>query len=529
MAQQTGRDVAALPVFSAIVFAYRNEATVARAIASLVGQDFDEPFEVIVATSGGDRTAELVRQNFPGVRVAESPVRLMPGGARNLGMRAARGAFIGFLEADCVARPGWISRRVATHRAGHEVVASAVAVANPHYAAARATAYLCYDNRLENAPEGPVAVPRSFGLSFSRQVLERAGPFDEALRIEEDTLMAERLREIGVGVWFAPSVCIEHVGPTRLNSLLRDQAARGRRQARIDVVTRPAGSFRARVETDTGTLALSVGARTLRRLVVRSRFLARNLRRCAPDRRELAATMPWVLLGLGANMVGWAREQYAYGRHGAFTDLDGAGPARSGLRRRTTTTGDKTLALTFDDGPSAHTSGVLDVLARYGVRATFFVLGEEVADRPEVVRAIAAGGHGLGLHGWSHVPFTELSPEVLAKDLGRTADLVYELSGVVCHDVRPPKGVYDRSVITRLDDLGFVPWLWTADARDFEAGTTPGRIARKVLLSLTPGGIVLMHDGGGDRSGTVQALPAIIEGAMSRGFRFVALHHLAEE
>jgi len=239
--------------------------------------------------------------------------------------------------------------------------------------------------------------------------------------------------------------------------------------------------------------------------------------------------MPWVLLGLGANMVGWAREQYAYGRYGAFSDLDGAGPSRSGLRRRTTTTGDKTLVLTFDDGPSAHTSGVLEVLARYGVPATFFVLGEEVAQRPEVVRAIAAAGHGLGLHGWSHIPFTELSPEVLAKDLGRTAELVYELTGVACHDVRPPKGVYDASLITRLDDLGFVTWLWTADARDFETGTPPDLIARRVLLSLTPGGIVLMHDGGGDRSRTVRALPAIIEGALSRGFRFVALHDLDEE
>ena len=154
------RDVAR-PVLSAVVFAYLNEATILRAVSSLVLQDFDEPFEVIVATSGGDRTGELVRQKFPDVRVAESQVRLLPGGARNLGMTVARGQIIAFLEADCIARPGWIRNRVAAHRAGHEAVASTVAVANPEKAAARATVFLCYDNRLEGSPEGPAELPRS--------------------------------------------------------------------------------------------------------------------------------------------------------------------------------------------------------------------------------------------------------------------------------------------------------------------------------------------------------------------------------
>ena len=107
------RDALDRPVLSAVVFAFHNEHTILRAVSSLVQQDFDEPFEVIVATSGGDRTGQLVRENFPGVSVIESTVRLMPGGARNLGMGIARGQIIAFLEADCVARPGWIKNRVA--------------------------------------------------------------------------------------------------------------------------------------------------------------------------------------------------------------------------------------------------------------------------------------------------------------------------------------------------------------------------------------------------------------------------------
>ncbi len=501
------------PVLSAVVFAYHNEDTIVPVVSSLVQQDCDEPFEVIVATSGGDSTGERVRHNFPGVHVIESPVRLMPGGARNLGMKVARGEIIAFLEGDCIARPGWITNRVAAHRAGHEAVASTVAAANPEKAAARATAFLCYENRLEGSPAGPAGIPRSYGLSFTRDLIGRAGPFDESLRIEEDALMAERLAQLGVGTWFEPSVCIEHVGPNRLGDLVKEQTLRGRRQARSDIVRRAPGWLRVRLESRPGLCTLVVAARVVRYGLVRSRFLARNLQRCATDRRQLAVTAPWIVLGLMANIVGWGREHYAYARRGAFTEVDGAAPAGGPLRRRTTTTGEKTLVLTFDDGPSEYTTDVLGVLSSHGVRATFFVLGEHAASRPEVVRALAEAGHGVGIHGWDHTAFTELDPEALAADISRTEALLRELSGAECRDIRPPYGVYDQEVISRLEDRGLVTWLWTAEARDWAAEGTAERIATKILLSLTPGGIVLLHDGGGDRAGTVRALPRIIEGA----------------
>jgi peptidoglycan/xylan/chitin deacetylase (PgdA/CDA1 family)/GT2 family glycosyltransferase len=524
--EEPGSPATHRPVLSAIVFGYHNEATILQAVSSLVQQDFDEPFEVVVATSGGDRTGELVRENFPGIRVMESQVRLMPGGARNLGMKFARGEIIAFLEADCIARPDWIRNRIAAHREGHDAVAGSVAVANPESAAARATAFLCFDNRLEGSPQGPAGSPRSYHLSFSRELLNRAGPFDEALRVEEDTLMVERLSELGVGAWFEPSVCIEHVGPTRLRALLKEQAARGRRQARSDVLIRPPGSSRISWESRSKLVTIGVAMRTLRHGLVRSRFLSRNLKRYAPDRHELVATLPWVLLGLIANMLGWAREQYAYARKGVFTELDAAGLDDAPLRRRTATTGEKTLALTFNDGPSEFTTDVLRVLSRYGVPATFFVLGERATSMPEVVRSLVDAGHGLAILGWNHTAFTELDPDVLASDLARARTLLLGISGTECHDVRPPMGLYDGNLISRLDGLDLVTWLWTAEARDWADDATAGGIAKKVLLSVTPGGIVLLHDGGGNRSETVRALPRVIEGTLARGFRFVTLDEM---
>ena len=172
--------------------------------------------------------------------------------------------------------------------------------------------------------------------------------------------------------------------------------------------------------------------------------------------------------------------------------MDGGAPASGPLRRRTATTGEKTLVLTFDDGPSDYTSGVLEVLSNYGVSATFFVLGELAAQRPDVVRALAEAGHGVAMHGWSHTAFTELDPEDRAADIRRTEALLRELSGAECRDIRPPYGVDDQEVISRLEDRGLVTWLWTAEARDWAADGTADRIARKILLSLTPGGIVLL-------------------------------------
>ena len=353
--------------------------------------------------------------------------------------------------------------------------------------------------------------------------MRRAGPFDEALRIEEDTLMAERLRELGVSAWFEPSVCIEHVGPTRVRDFLKEQSSRGRRQARSDILTRPPGSIRVKLESRHWLLRPVVAARTLRHGFIRSRFLARNLKQSAPDRHELVMTAPWVLLGFLANTLGWGREQYAHARRGTFTELESAAPPDAPLRRRTATTGEKSLALTFDDGPSEFTPAILRVLSNYGVSATFFVLGENAASMPEVVRSLVDAGHGVAIHGWNHSRLTELDPEVVAEDLCRTEALVRELSGAECRDVRPPYGVFDEELLSCFEDRGLVTWLWTADARDWTADATADHITRKTLLSLTPGGIILLHDGDGNRSETVRALPGIIEGALARGFRFVTL------
>ena len=202
--------------------------TILRAVDSLVNQESDDPFEVIVATSGGDRSADLVHSAHPEMKVAESKTRLLPGGVRNLGAGLATGEIVTFLEADCVARPGWVRNRIALHRSGHQAVASSLAPVPGEGTIAKAALYLVHGGRLAGHPAGPAKDYQVYGLSFSRGLFEKAGPFDEMLRSYEDTAMAERLHSLGVDAWFEPSVCIEHDGPETLSEMLHDQFTRAR-------------------------------------------------------------------------------------------------------------------------------------------------------------------------------------------------------------------------------------------------------------------------------------------------------------
>ncbi len=508
-------------VLSVVVFGYGSEDSVARSVASVVDQGFGGRFEVIVVTSAGERTAGFVGRHNPRVRLIEVRFGLMPGAMRNIGIEASYGEFVAFLEVGCIARAGWINHLVEAHRAGHEAVASAVVAASPRTTAARVNAYIRYPNQLEGAPRGPLGTPCSDGLSFTRDLLDRVGPFDEAVWVGEDTFIVRRLSAVRVEPWFEPSARIELASPSGMREFVREEAAIGRRQARTDVVLTASGLLRSELESYAPRLV--VGLRATRRGLAYGVRTATQLARRAPNRGKVLAASPWIILGLAANACGWIREQQAYAHTGAFTEGAGAGPTRAPLRRVTTTSGTKTLVLTFDDGPSEYTPRLLQVLAQHHVPATFFVLGEKAMAMPELVRAITEGGHDVASHGWSHTAFTELDTDALSSEIRRTCDTIRELTGIDCKDVRPPYGRYDGKVVNWLARQNLVTWLWTAEARDYEPAASADRIVRNTLGSLSPGGIVLLHDGGGDRTKTLHALPRIIEGARDRGYRFVAL------
>lgn len=174
----------------------------------------------------------------------------------------------------------------------------------------------------------------------------------------------------------------------------------------------------------------------------------------------------------------------------------GVGP----LRRRLAPTlagasGLAHVALTFDDGPDpASTPSFLRLLERHGVRATFFLLGEHVAEHPGLTRELVAAGHELGVHGWTHRCVPLVGARTLADDVRRTAELLEDLTAAPVLWYRPPYGVLSPAALRAARASRLQPVLWTAWGRDWEVRATPERITTTVERTLRPGGTVLLHD-----------------------------------
>ncbi len=180
---------------------------------------------------------------------------------------------------------------------------------------------------------------------------------------------------------------------------------------------------------------------------------------------------------------------------------------------------DKVIYLTFDDGPSAHTQEILDLLAQYNAKATFFVIGRAAAGQPELLEAIYAAGHGLANHTYSHPSLPSISRQRMEAEITQTAAL---LNGRDNGCLRPPYGARNAAVAKNAEQLGYQLVLWTIDPRDW---ARPGAraIADHVIRRAHPDGVVVMHDGGGNRAQTVAALRIILPALAKQGYRFAAI------
>jgi GT2 family glycosyltransferase len=209
---------------SVVVLSYRNEDSVLAAVDSLLGQG--EPLEIVVSHSGGGPTPALLAGR-PQVEVLASPGRRLPGAARNAGAAVTAAPYVAFLEADCTAAPGWAARRLAHHRRGAHAVASALL---PHRDSWIPRAMWLS----EHSPRVPTEVPvrgALHGVSYSREALERFGPFDETMVTGEDTVLNHALASAGVEVVWEPGVVSLHRYPETAGALLADAWRRGYRRS----------------------------------------------------------------------------------------------------------------------------------------------------------------------------------------------------------------------------------------------------------------------------------------------------------
>lgn len=169
--------------------------------------------------------------------------------------------------------------------------------------------------------------------------------------------------------------------------------------------------------------------------------------------------------------------------------------AARGLSLPRTLTGSAGVAVTFDDGPHPEgTPAVLEVLAAMGVRATFFLIGEQVERRPELAARIVAEGHLVALHGYRHRLQLKLSPAAVAADIARGLDVVQEASGTPVAWHRPPYGIYSPAGLRAVRQTGLSPLLWSRWGKDWRKFTTPGRIVQRAGAAVLGGDVILLHD-----------------------------------
>lgn len=184
------------------------------------------------------------------------------------------------------------------------------------------------------------------------------------------------------------------------------------------------------------------------------------------------------------------------------------------------TTGQKAVALTFDDGPSKYTPAVLKILKDKGVSATFFMIGRVAAGDGGGVAAVRAAGHEIESHSWSHADLTKLSADAVRAEIVRGAAAV---GGA--HFLRPPYGAYNATVAEQAGLAGLRLAMWTVDTLDWKTRNAAAVLA-KVKAGTRPGAVILMHDGGGDRSQTVVALPQVIDWLLQQDYALTTLQRL---
>jgi peptidoglycan-N-acetylglucosamine deacetylase len=190
---------------------------------------------------------------------------------------------------------------------------------------------------------------------------------------------------------------------------------------------------------------------------------------------------------------------------------------------------EKVIALTFDDGPGPkNTVQILEILKKNNIKATFFMVGQMVEYFPKVAQQVAADGHVIGNHTWHHWYF-QMDAATAASEIDRTADIIYKTTGKKTTLFRPPGGFLNNGLVQYARNEKYAVMMWSEQSGDAERRSPQvPMLVKNVLKYAKPGAIVLMHDGGGNRSRSVKALPEMIAGLKAQGYRFVTIPQLLE-
>ena len=233
--------------------------------------------------------------------------------------------------------------------------------------------------------------------------------------------------------------------------------------------------------------------------------------------------LPQLIGGVGvAGLACWA------GYHTMAPTSQLYGPTFVGLGP-----GSRTLALTYDDGPNdPYTWRMMEVLERHGVKATFFLIGEYVQQKPAIARALVAAGHAVGSHTWSHPNLIFARVTELRLQLVQTRQAIFDATGVETKIFRPPFGGRRPATLRTVRDFGLQTVMWNVTCYDWKAKSV-GEIVAHAERQIRGGDVILLHDGshvhmGANRSRSVEASDRILSRYRGEGFEFVTIPEMME-
>lgn len=183
----------------------------------------------------------------------------------------------------------------------------------------------------------------------------------------------------------------------------------------------------------------------------------------------------------------------------------------------------KQVAITFDDGPNPnYTVKLLDGLKKRGVKATFFLLGSEVEQYPEIVEAIHENGHLIGVHSYEHVNFGQIGDAAAVEQIDRTQEAIYDVTGEYAGYIRPPYGCWKKELDT---EVPMIEVLWDVDPLDW-ATTDADTVVQRILSDVEDGSVILLHDAS---ESSVQAALTTIDILQEQEYEFVTVEELLLE
>lgn len=189
----------------------------------------------------------------------------------------------------------------------------------------------------------------------------------------------------------------------------------------------------------------------------------------------------------------------------------------------------KRIALTFDDGPHPKKTGeILDILDKYDIKATFFVIGQNAEKHPEIVSDEAERGHEIANHSYTHPNLSKIGYEKIKEEIEKTDEIIKKAANITPKLFRPPTGAYSESIVKVAKEYGKTTIIWTVDTLDW-ANAPKDDIVKNIKSNVQNGSIILFHDFTGKDAHTKEALEEIIPYLKEQGYEFVTVSELIEE